>query len=309
MSRYINPVLVFLYVAATIFCFLLVLAISGIRFSDRLAWLVMTGWVLFCFGSGYFLPGLRRFFHGPLRKPVRAEEVRLKVAFEEVRERAKYARPVKLRVEDSKKWNAFASGFQTIAISRGLLASLSDEELKGVLAHELGHLESYDPVVGSAFVMAGYLPGLVRVVYRLVVGIVMSGFRESHRVRTGSGTIRVARYNLFGGLFWLVICGVLLKYFGLVMAVVAIVLFVIVFAVLNWVFRLLKLLLSRLAEYRQDAFAYKLGYGAALHSVLYRMAEQEEDVNTSGYFIIFHSTHPVTFNRIRRLERLTIDGY
>ncbi|WP_431211586.1 M48 family metalloprotease [Puia sp. P3] len=79
--------------------------------------------------------------------------------------------------------------------------------------------------------------------------------------------------------------------------------FVIVFAVLNRIFRLFDLLLSRLTEYRQDAFAHRLGFGRELRDALERLALQREQP-VSPYFIVFRSTHPILYNRIRRLEQL-----
>ena len=81
-------------------------------------------------------------------------------------------------------------------------------------------------------------------------------------------------------------------------------LFVFFFMVLNIVFRFLRLMLARFAEYRQDAFAFRLGYGDGLRKVLELLAAGEEAA-VSRYYIVMHSTHPVIFNRIRRLEKMT----
>jgi Zn-dependent protease with chaperone function len=90
----------------------------------------------------------------------------------------------------------------------------------------------------------------------------------------------------------------------LLMGVAATLLFVFFFMVLNRVFRFFALMLGRLAEYRQDAFAFRLGYGDGLRKVLELLAAGEE-VGVSRYYIVMHSTHPVIFNRIRRLEKMT----
>ncbi len=110
--------------------------------------------------------------------------------------------------------------------------------------------------------------------------------------------------SIVAGCVILLAIGVLLDRAHLLMAVAAVLLFVLLFMVLNRVFRFLALMLSRLAEYRQDAFAFRLGYGDGLRKVLELLAAGQEAA-VSRYFIVMHSTHPVIFNRIRRLEKMT----
>lgn len=289
MSKYFNAGLVFLYVLVTIFCFLLVLVVSGVRIPDKIIGLIVAGWLLFCFGSAYFLTDLYFFFRYHLRRPTRPEEEKLAAAFHAVRESAGYKKAVKLRVHESGGWNAFAVGTRTIAVSKGMLADLTDDELKGILAHELGHLVSYDTVMGSAYLTAAYLPWVIGFVYRWIVKVASWGFRR--------------RYRVLSGIFWLLILGAILYFLHLQKAVIAIIFFTLLFAVLTPVFRFLTLLLMRVTEYRQDAFAQRLGYGKGLRDVLEKMTHKSEhDVNP--YYIVFNSTHPIIYNRIRRLDEL-----
>ncbi len=303
MSKYINAILVTLYVVLTIFCFLLVLVIAGVKISDRTAWLIMMGWVVLCFSSAYLFTGISLFFGGRLRKPVQAEKERLEIAFCSVQERSGYKGKIKLRIQESPDWNAFATGTRTIAVTKGLLSGLSDDELKGLLAHELGHLASYDTITGSAFLMAGYLPSIVRWVYRQIVAIVMSGFRQPVMVRTNQGVMKASRFNPLSGFFWLVIVVGIFYFLHLLQVIVAIVLFVVVFAILNLLFRWLTLVLARFSEYRQDAFAARLGFGKGLRDTLEKLTYQGSPA-VNLYFIVFHSTHPIIYNRIRRLEKM-----
>ncbi len=303
MSKYINALLVFLYVLLTIFCFLLVLVLAGVRIPDRAAFLIMIGWVIICFCSAYLFSGWRILFGYRLRKPLFEEERKLEAAFGEVRQRAEATRTFALRVDESEGWNAFATGTRTIAVSRSLLAGMTDEELKGVLAHELGHLSGGDTVIGSAYVTAGVLPRIANVVFRWMKAILLSGFGTRRRVRTNRGVMVVTQSNLLAGLFWFVVVLAVLAYFHLMAGFVALVLFVLLFSLLHVILRPLTLLMSRLAEYRQDAYAHELGYGRGLRQALERLAGQDEQT-VSFYFIVFHSRHPVIYNRIRRLEKL-----
>ena len=100
----------------------------------------------------------------------------------------------------------------------------------------------------------------------------------------------------------LLLLGYLLDRIHLLKAVIPVILFVLLFAVLNRIFRFFALLLSRLVEYRQDAFAFRLGYGEGLRRALLKLADGGEPV-VNRYFIVFHSTHPVIYHRIRRLEK------
>ncbi len=54
----------------------------------------------------------------------------------------------KVYIIDDKGLNAFATGrdpdHSSVAVTSGLLDALSDSELEGVLAHELGHIKNYD---------------------------------------------------------------------------------------------------------------------------------------------------------------------
>ncbi len=62
-------------------------------------------------------------------------------------------------IEDSSP-NAFATGrnpkHSAVAVTRGLLNTLSEEELKGVLAHEIAHVKNYDILLQTvASIMVG----------------------------------------------------------------------------------------------------------------------------------------------------------
>ena len=303
MSKYFQIVVVLFYVLLTIFAFQTVLVSSGFRYPLYIQWLVVLGWVFCCFGSAYVRAGAYLFLHSRFRQPLLAEEERLYPALEELLEKADSGRRVRIWIDESREMNAYATGYHTIAISRPLLERLSPGELRGVLAHELGHLLSGDTAVAAAFATAGLLPQAVYVVYRIGAAIVRRAFLTAGSVQTSRGAIRVNRVNIVGGVVVLLLLGYLLKRVHLLKAVIPVLLFVLLFAVLNRIFRLLALLLSRLAEYRQDAFAYRLGYGDGLRRALLKLANSGEPP-VNRYFIVMHSTHPVIYNRIRRLEKL-----
>jgi heat shock protein HtpX len=288
MSKYFQAVLVLVYVLATIFAFEVVVAVSGWRLSVVIWWWVIVGWVGFCFGSAYVWAGVGLFLHSRYRKPLGADEARLRTAIGEMLQKAGSTRRVRIWIDQSGECNAYATGYHTIIISSRLLAALSPVELRGVLAHELGHLLSGDTIVATAFLMAGLLPKAVFGICRAVVFVLRSA---------------LMRVNITAGIVILLAVGLLLDRAHLLKPVVPVLLFVLLFALLNRVFKFFTLLLGRLAEYRQDAFAFRLGYGDGLRRVLERLAASAE-APVSSYYIVMHSTHPVICNRIRRLEKL-----
>src|SRR5437773_7102475 len=73
----------------------------------------------------------------------------------------------KIYVIPSDSPNAFATGrnpsHASVAVTRGILELLTDEELEGVLAHELGHVNNRDILISSvAATLAGGITFLAR---------------------------------------------------------------------------------------------------------------------------------------------------
>ena len=281
--------LVFVYVLLTIFAFLVVLALSDVHLSNTRGWWIVAGWLALCYGSASLRAGVRIFLFSNYRKPIRREEERLSPAMDELLRQAGTNRRVRVYIQRSQQWNAYATGLHTIAITDGLLETLSPSELRGVLAHELGHLLSGDTIGAAAFSTAGLLPQGMYRVYRIGAVIVRG-------VLVKSGT-------LLGAAVVLLLLGYGLYRIHLLKAVVPVILFVLFFGILNRVFYFFRLWLMRLAEYRQDAFAFRMGHGPGLQNALLKLASSDEP-EVSRYYIVMHSSHPVIYNRIRRLEKM-----
>jgi heat shock protein HtpX len=85
--------------------------------------------------------------------------------------------------------NAFATGrnpqHASVAVTHGILGLLNDEELEGVLAHELGHVRNRDILTSS---IAATLAGAITIVARMAFWAGMfGGYGGGERDREGGG--------------------------------------------------------------------------------------------------------------------------
>src|SRR5882672_2678349 len=180
--------------------------------------------------------------------------------------------------------NAFATGrnpsHASVAVTRGILDLLTDDELEGVLAHELGHVRNRDILISSvAATIAGaitYLAEMMR------WGMIFGGYGRDDRDRGGG----------LGALAMLILAP---------------------FAAM-----LIQLAVSRSREYEADATgAHFTGNPYALASALAKIDASARRMplaaspSTAHLFIIqpflgmsfgsLFSTHPPTAKRIERL--------
>lgn len=80
----------------------------------------------------------------------------------------------KLQIIDDPGLNAFASGINektySVTLTRGLIETLDDEELEGVIAHELMHIRNKDVrLMIIAIVFVGILAFLAQVIMRMLI--------------------------------------------------------------------------------------------------------------------------------------------
>jgi heat shock protein HtpX len=179
--------------------------------------------------------------------------------------------------------NAFATGrnpeHAVVAVTDGILRLMSDEELEGVLAHELGHVRNRDILIGS---IAATLAGAVMILGSMARwAAIFGGF---------------SRDDDEGGIFGL-----------LFMAIVA-----------PLAAMLIQMAISRTREYKADASAAELtGTPYGLANALEKLGKATQRIpmqatpSTAHMFIVnplsgrsmmkLFSTHPPLEDRIRRL--------
>jgi heat shock protein HtpX len=122
-------------------------------------------------------------------RPVTREELpRAYQAVERLTQKAGLPMP-KIYVIPTDSPNAFATGrnpaHASVAVTQGILDLLTDEELEGVLAHELGHVRNRDILISS---IAATLAGAIT--YLAQMGrwaMIFGGMERDSREREGGG--------------------------------------------------------------------------------------------------------------------------
>jgi heat shock protein HtpX len=122
-------------------------------------------------------------------QPVTREELpRVYEVVERITQRQGLPMP-KIYVIPTDSPNAFATGrnpsHASVAVTQGILNLLDDEELEGVLAHELGHVRNRDILISSiAATLAGAITILARMAYW---GALFGGMGGRDREERGGG--------------------------------------------------------------------------------------------------------------------------
>ena len=204
-------------------------------------------------------------------------------------------KPKKIALMDIDAPNAFATGrspkHATIAVTTGLLRRLNDEELEGVLGHELAHVKNRDVAVMTwaslIIVIAGFL-------MQMMFWMSLFGGFGGHR-REGGGNAMMIMLAVYVGII-----------------------------VIYFVSQILTMALSRYREFAADRTgAIITGNPLALASALKKISGQiaqipEKDLRTvehaNAFFIIpalqgksiasMLSSHPSTDDRVAKLTQM-----
>src|ERR1700757_1331678 len=140
-------------------------------------------------------------------KPVSREQLpRLYEVMERLAAKSNLQVP-KLYVVPEAAPNAFATGrnpaHASVAVTEGLLQLMNDDELEGVIAHELSHVRNYDILISSiAATLAGAITFLAH------MGFWFGGGDREDRDRQGGGILTIL-------LMFLAPLGAMLLQFGL----------------------------------------------------------------------------------------------
>jgi Zn-dependent protease with chaperone function len=294
MSKYVQFILAIAYAFITVSALYILFFLVGNGKFKMENWIINTiiaSWVIICISAVYWYTGIQLFFN-QVRKPILEEERLLNSSMLEVQKKANDQRKYRLCVEESRGLNAYAIGYRTIVVSKDCIKRLSHGELCGLLAHEMGHLRTRDCTALLAFYFAKQPPGFV------------AGFLKKGLKIVGVSIAGFALQSLLALIIAVIVILFILSKSAVLYYLLAVVSFLLFLWLLNTVFSFLWLINSRYTEYRQDAFAQKLGYGPALKQLLLKILEENADSRVDQFHILTRSTHPLLHNRIRRLEKL-----
>ena len=198
----------------------------------------------------------------------------------------------KLYIIESDALNAFASGINektfAVTLTRGIINTLSDEELEGVIAHELTHIRNRDVrLLIVTIVFVGIFATIANLALRMLLngGGNMFSSRNRKNDKGGGAMLLLIILLVAGAIYFLSI--------------------------------LFKLALSRSREYMADAGAVELTHNSMAlasalrkisgHSTLKEVGNDEVkelfiDYKAEGFFSLF-ATHPPIEKRIQVLEQ------
>ncbi len=208
----------------------------------------------------------------------REEKEYLLPLFEEVYENAKQKDTklnsnIKLYIIDNMYVNAFAIGRKTIAVTMGAIQTFSQDELKGVIAHEFGHLSNGDTKALLLSTIGNGIFTILIFILRIIMLITEVVFSLT----------RIPFLDVF--------------------AVIARFLFDIGVIIFSYVSEIILSINSRQNELWADKFAFDIGYGEELIDSLHILQKISLPHNMS-ILDRLRASHPNTAKRIEQLENL-----
>lgn len=206
---------------------------------------------------------------------------RLQPLFDEVYARAKAEDPtisnkVQMFVSKDMQPNAFATGRRTVCVTQGLL-SLPDEQIKGILAHEFGHIAHKDTDTLLVVMVSNMLLSVIFFVYRFIINIALAVVEDSDNIFGSLGAF-IGRL-----LVDLILVGLMRLWtkFGVLLCMHS----------------------SRRNEYAADKFACEIGYQNDIYNALECIAG--DCVKPEGFFASISSSHPDTPSRLEKIAAWT----
>lgn len=236
---------------------------------------------------GLFLPPfswIAHFLQGE-RKPSAEEAAYLEPLFEKLCIYSDVNRDsLIVRMRTDEEINAFASGINHITIHTGALQSLNENQMVGVLAHELGHLRNRDTIY---LTITYAMDRLGQFILNLVILL--------------NGALNILA---------------LIPIVNIVIRIIQLALLVMIAAV-EYILRLPKWITyyfdSRRREYAADAYAVSIGLGRELREGLVALGLATEQIGmletgelydreSMGFFSRLFITHPKMIKRIQRID-------
>lgn len=201
------------------------------------------------------------------RAPTLKEEEKLRSIFESVCQDAGLdSQKYDLFVSDEKFPNAFACGQRTVCVTFTMLANSSEEQLQGVLAHELAHHVNGDARRLVIFWVLTVIAQVIASIGGFISGIFGGDGRDGLWIASFVLSALVLSFNL---LLWAPI-------------------------------KIGQALGSRQQEFAADAYAVEVGHGEGLHAALTSI--QPLEGKPRGFMGMIYASHPKISERIKRIE-------
>lgn len=269
----------------------LVLLMLGQAFGGRNGMTLALGLAVIMNAFAYFFSDKIALWSSGAQPVTREQLPRLYAVMERLSAKANLPVP-KLYVVPETAPNAFATGrnprHASVAVTKGLLELMNDEELEGVIAHELSHVRNYDILISS--VAATIAGAIVHLASMGRWAMIFGGWGGNREDRDGGGFTAI------------------------------LMLFLAPFAAM-----LLQLGLSRQREYSADATGVRMvGNPYGLISALQKLGAYNNRIPTTaispstsslcivkplfggGTFSSLFSTHPPLQDRIAALREMTV---
>ncbi|MEW5898889.1 MAG: M48 family metalloprotease [Bacillota bacterium] len=176
--------------------------------------------------------------------------------------------------------NAVAIGRRTLGVTAGLLGRATEEELVGVLGHELGHFNRGDTLrtISAMFAFAPGAASMFILWYAIAISFVILTFGCAFEEEPGEKTA-VGYYMSF-------------PYMAMGLAI-------------YWLVNLVLLADSRIGEYRADEFSARTSETARLGLISYlEWMQRQTKKKRYGFVEAILSTHPSPDKRVARLKRI-----
>ena len=176
---------------------------------------------------------------------------------------------IKLYYKDTDEVNAYALGHRTVIITRGLINNMDADMIRGVLAHEFGHIASGDSDLKLGISVSNGILWLATIAFNLII-VLIAGLVAILSEKAGN---------------WLSVLGITIV--------------TLIYTIWVKLGMLLVNATSRKDEYAADAFAVDCGYGNHLYAAL----DALDGVKTKSSFVsLLASTHPDTVDRLKAIQ-------
>lgn len=176
---------------------------------------------------------------------------------------------VRLYIVDTMKVESFAIGRKTIALSQGMIETMSEEELKDVIAHEFSHIVLYHSQIRLIIAMTANIQLWICIVIEKILMRIIATMKSDN------------------------IIAILLKFVHVIFAtIVNIVMFIANMIIIpNY----------RNSEFKADNLTVKCGFGLELKNALYKIYDMEIS-DKKELLNRIYDTHPRTAYRIEKIE-------